>query len=75
MTRAQSAKKPKKSDILTSWRVNPKGNNKIEIRNLLNEHDASIKENTELAKGEWTGDECGVSAGRRAYAGRENVDG
>ena len=56
MTRAQSAKKPKKSDILTSWRVNPKGNNKIEIRNLLNEHDASIKENTELAKGEWIGD-------------------
>ena len=50
------SKKPKKSDILTSWRVNPKGNNKIEIRNLLNEHDASIKENTELAKGEWTGD-------------------
>jgi len=28
MTRAQLAKKPEKSDILTSWRVNPKGNNK-----------------------------------------------
>ena len=32
MTRAQSAKKLKKSDILTDRRVSPKANNKPEIR-------------------------------------------